>query len=95
MTGIAFDRTLPPVDRDLHPVFASDIGHWDVPDAREVLPEAWELVERGHLDLDQFRAFTFTNAVTLWGTQNPSFFDGTTVEQTARAQLGAATAPAG
>ena len=28
-------------------LFASDIGHWDVPDIREVLPEAWELVEDG------------------------------------------------
>ena len=33
----------------LNAMFASDIGHWDVPDLRGVLPEAWELVEDGHL----------------------------------------------
>ena len=87
MTGIAFDAKLPPVGRDLRPIFASDIGHWDVPDARGVLPEAWELVERGDLDLAQFRAFTFSNAVRLWGAQNPAFFDGTPVAAAARAEL--------
>ena len=35
----------------------SDIGHWDVPDIREVLPEAWELVEHGHIDEEVFCAF--------------------------------------
>jgi hypothetical protein len=87
MTGIAFDAKLPPVGRDLRPIFASDIGHWDVPDARGVLPEAWELVEDGNLDMAQFRAFTFSNAVRLWGAQNPAFFDGTPVEAAARAEL--------
>ncbi len=29
----------------LRAMFASDIGHWDVPDFTGVLPEAWELVE--------------------------------------------------
>ncbi len=48
-------------------MFASDLGHWDVPDARTVLPEAWELVERGHVTTDDFRAFTYENAHTLWG----------------------------
>jgi hypothetical protein len=27
--------------------FGSDIGHWDVPDVRDVTREAYELVERG------------------------------------------------
>ena len=42
-------------------------GHWDVPDACAVLPEAWELVERGHVAVDDFKAFTHDNALALWG----------------------------
>ena len=37
----------------LKALFASDIGHWDVPDIREVLPEAWELVEDGDATVEQ------------------------------------------
>ena len=47
-------------------MFASDLGHWDVPDASTVLPEAWELVERGHVAVDDFKAFTHDNALALW-----------------------------
>ena len=42
-------------------MFASDLGHWEVPDACAVLPEAWELVERGHVTADDFKAFTHDN----------------------------------
>ncbi|HEV7524112.1 MAG TPA: amidohydrolase family protein [Acidimicrobiia bacterium] len=48
-------------------MFASDLGHWDVPDATQVLPEAWELVERGLVTTDAFRAFTHDHALELWG----------------------------
>ncbi len=51
----------------LNAMFASDLGHWDVPDARDVLPEAWELVERGHVSPEHFRAFTYDNALRCWG----------------------------
>lgn len=59
-------------------MFASDLGHWDVPDARTVVPEAFELVQRGDVRADDFRAFTFENAVRLWGA---AFFAGTAVER--------------
>jgi hypothetical protein len=36
---------------------------------REHLPEAWELVERGHVAADDFKAFTHDNALTLWGDE--------------------------
>jgi len=88
MTSVAFDATLPPIGRELRPVFASDIGHFDVPDCREVLPEAWELVEHGNVDREQFRKFVFANPAALWATQNPKFFDGTSVESEVRAELG-------
>jgi predicted TIM-barrel fold metal-dependent hydrolase len=87
MNTLAFDRRLHPHGVALRAVFASDIGHWDVPDAREVLPEAWELVEHGLLSDADFRAFTFGNAVSLWAGGNPAFFDGTAVEDAARREL--------
>jgi predicted TIM-barrel fold metal-dependent hydrolase len=66
LTAVAFDDDRHPFGARLKPIFASDIGHWDVPDVREVLPEAWELVEHGHIDEGEFRAFTYENARALW-----------------------------
>jgi len=80
MNAIAFDRGKIPMQARLNAVFASDIGHWDVPDFREVLPEAWELVEDGHLDRNDFRAFTCDNAIGLLAGARPDFFAGTAVE---------------
>jgi predicted TIM-barrel fold metal-dependent hydrolase len=79
MNAIAFDPALTGGTR-LRAIFASDIGHWDVPDCREVLPEAWELVEDGHLGEADFRAFVFDNAVDLLAGTNPAFFHGTALE---------------
>ncbi len=44
----------------LNAIFSSDIGHWDVPDMNDVLEEAYELVEHGLLDMNDFKEFTFT-----------------------------------
>jgi hypothetical protein len=54
---------------------------------RDPLPEAWELVEDGLIGEDDFKAFTFANAVHLWGTQNPKFFEGTAVARAAAEEL--------
>jgi hypothetical protein len=54
-----------------------------------VLPEAWELVEDGHVTRDDFREFTFTNAARLWAGTNPAFFRGTVVEADVRHLVGA------
>ena len=54
---------------------------------RDPLPEAYELVEDGLLTDDNFRDFVFANAVRLWGTQNPKFFEGTRVAKEAAAVL--------
>jgi predicted TIM-barrel fold metal-dependent hydrolase len=89
MNAIAFDRGKIPMQARLNAIFASDIGHWDVPDFREVLPEAWELVEAGHLDAADFRAFTCDNAVALLAGSNPEFFRGTTLESYATDALAA------
>ena len=87
MTALAFDPRRNPVGARLRALFASDIGHWDVPDIREVLPEAWELVEDGDATEADFRALTFENPVSLWASTNPSFFDGTSVEGAVRGEL--------
>jgi predicted TIM-barrel fold metal-dependent hydrolase len=73
-----------PLGLKLKTLFSSDIGHWDVPDMREVLEEAHELVDDGLLTEDDFRAFVFENAVEFYCTQNPDFFVGTRVEAAAR-----------
>jgi hypothetical protein len=80
MNALAFASALNPGGATLPAVFSSDVGHWDVPDMRRVVPEAFELVERGHIDADQFRQFVFSNPARLWTSMNPRFFAGTSVE---------------
>jgi hypothetical protein len=88
MTALAFDRSRNPLGVQLPALFASDIGHWDVPDFAAVLGEAWELVEDGHLDAADFRAFTFGHPVALWAGTNPDFFAGTVVAEQVQRYLG-------
>ena len=67
MTALAFGPDY--AGTRLRAMFASDLEHWDVSDACAVLPEAWELVERGHVTADDFNAFTDDNALALWGDE--------------------------
>lgn len=78
-SAFAFDTRINPLGAQLRAMFASDIGHWDVPDVLDVVPEAWEMVERGIVDEAGFRAFAFENVVSLFTGTNPAFFDGTVV----------------
>ena len=71
----------------LRPVFSSDFTHFDVPDFGEVIPEAFELVEKGFISELDFREFTFANAARLHTRNNPEFFKGTVVEQAVSAEL--------
>jgi hypothetical protein len=80
MTAVAFNQK---IGLNLKPMLGSDISHFDVADADEVLEEAWESVEHGIINEDNFRDFTFTNAVKLHGGMNPDFFKGTLVEEEA------------
>jgi hypothetical protein len=82
----AFSRNNP-FGSKLNAIYSSDIGHFDVIDMRNPLPEAYELVEENLITKDNFRDFTFANAVHLWGTQNPRFFEGTAVAKAAAAEL--------
>jgi hypothetical protein len=84
MNAVAFDRSRLPHHIRLNAMFASDIGHWDVPDARDVLPEAWELVQDGHLTEEDFADFTCGNVVRHLTDMNPRFFDDTAVADAVR-----------
>jgi hypothetical protein len=86
MTAVAFD---PRMKMHLKPVLGSDISHFDVAEASEVVAEAYELVEAGLLTGENFRDFTFSNAVGLFAGMNPDFFKGTIVEDEVRRELDA------
>ena len=88
----AFNPRANPLGARLNALFSSDIGHFDVPDMAAVVPEAYELVEHGLIDEDDFRDFMFANAVRFWGEVAPDFFKGTAVEKAA-AQVLATSAP--
>jgi predicted TIM-barrel fold metal-dependent hydrolase len=92
MNATAFGKGNP-FGAKLNAIYSSDIGHFDVIDFRDPLPEAYELVEEGHITEDNFRDFVFANSVRLWGRQNPSFFDGTVVAKEAKAVLAQAYSP--
>jgi hypothetical protein len=86
MSAVAFG-IVDPFGARINAIFSSDVGHFEVSDMRMVLPEARELVEDGLITANDFRDFTFANAVRLWGTQNPDFFNGTVVAKEAAALL--------
>lgn len=75
----------------LRPVFSSDFTHFDVPDFRGVIPEAFEMVEKGFVTEQDFREFTFTNAARLHTGNNPDFFKSTIIEQAVADELGLKT----
>ncbi|MDH3239799.1 MAG: amidohydrolase [Alphaproteobacteria bacterium] len=79
----AFDARMNHEGARLNAMFSSDVSHWDVPDMTETLVQAHGLVDKGLIDDDDFRDFTFTNIVRLHGEVNPDFFKGTTVESAA------------
>jgi len=79
LTSTAFNPGLP-LGAKVTAIFGSDIGHWDVADARDVLAEAHELREEGVLTSEQFREFLFLNPVRFLGGLNPDFFAGTVIE---------------
>jgi predicted TIM-barrel fold metal-dependent hydrolase len=86
LNAVAFSK-INPFGARINAIFSSDIGHFDVPDMLMPVREAYELVEDGLLSEDDFRDFTFANAVRLWGTQNKYFFEGTRVANKAAAVL--------
>lgn len=80
MMSVAFNRRLSPVGAKLKAMFGSDIGHWDVMEARTVLSEAWSLFEGQLLSKDDFRELTFVNPASMHLGMNPHYFKGTAIE---------------
>jgi predicted TIM-barrel fold metal-dependent hydrolase len=88
INATAFDTKKNPYGARLHAIFSSDIGHWDVPDMREVAEEAHELADDGIITEEDFRDFVFGNPARLWTDMNPNFFKGTVVEDQVAKLLG-------
>jgi predicted TIM-barrel fold metal-dependent hydrolase len=87
MTSVAFQTGLWPHGAQLKPFYGSDISHFDVPVMANVLAEAHESVEHGHMSAEHFRDFVFTNPVSFYADSNPDFFAGTVVEGHAAALI--------
>ncbi len=75
----ALDGPGNPMGTRLRPVFSSDIGHWDVPELDQPLPNSYQLLSRGQLSKEDYRAFVFEEVVRLHTQLNPDFFVGTAV----------------
>ena len=95
MNAWAFNRQCNPFEAQLNALFGSDIGHFDVANMNQVVPEAYELVEKGLVSDAGFRDFMCTNPIRFWGEANPDFFKGTLVEETAAAILSEGTVETG
>jgi hypothetical protein len=87
LNALAFDSRFLPDGVRLNAMFASDIGHWDVPDMRMVVPEARALIETGLIDVSDFERFMWGNVVDMLLATNPSFFDGTSVASAVGARI--------
>jgi predicted TIM-barrel fold metal-dependent hydrolase len=87
MNAWAFNKKVNPFGAKLNAMLSSDIGHWDVPDMREVVEEAYEQLEKGLITPGDFRDFVFDNPVALYGGMNPDFFKGTAIEAEAARQI--------
>ncbi len=83
LSAWAFKAEHLPFGVQLQATLGSDIGHFDVSDMSRVVPEAHELVEDGLMSAEDFKRFSFTNAVRFFGGGNPRFFEGTAVEAAA------------
>lgn len=77
----AFNTKVNPLGAQLNAFWASDSGHWDVPDLTQVLAETWSLVERGAITEANFKDLVFTHPYNFFAGKNPNFFKGTAVEQ--------------
>jgi predicted TIM-barrel fold metal-dependent hydrolase len=76
----AMNAKMNPLGVKLQAMFSSDLGHWDVEDMTEILPEAYELVEHELVTEADFRDFVFGNPVRFYTRLNPDFFRGTRIE---------------
>jgi Amidohydrolase len=73
-------------DGELGVIFASDLGHWDAPEAHTIVPELWEQVENGFLTQEQLRKLTWENPLRAWAWAGADAgpFRGTALEEDVR-----------
>nr|HIL75699.1 hypothetical protein [Rhodospirillales bacterium] len=81
MNAVAFNTKINHYGAKLKAFFGSDIGHWDVEDIRDCVPDAYKNVEKELFTDQDFEAFMFTNPVNLYTRQNSRFFEGTIIEK--------------
>jgi predicted TIM-barrel fold metal-dependent hydrolase len=72
----AFNRKANPYGAKLNVLFGSDIGHFDVPDMKDVVPEAYELVKDELITKDGLPRFYVRQPGTLLGRGKSEFFQG-------------------
>ena len=95
MNAWGFNDRVNPYGARIKALFGSDIGHFDVQNMRDVLVEAYELVDDRIISADDFRDFVYGYPVEFWTGVNLNFFKGTVVEKSAEAYIkSAAGAPA-
>ena len=75
MNAVAFGK-INPFGAKLNAIYSSDIGHFDVIDMRDPLPEAYELVEDGYITEDNFRDFVFEQCGAAMGHTEPALLRG-------------------
>jgi predicted TIM-barrel fold metal-dependent hydrolase len=93
MNAVAFQTGINRFGMRLNAIFSSDIGHFDVPDMTRVVEEAYELVEDGAMNAEDFRDFASDNTIRLHGQMNPDFWKGTPVAGHAARVLARAPRP--
>jgi predicted TIM-barrel fold metal-dependent hydrolase len=76
----AFNGKANPLNCKVNAFWATDSGHWDVPDLSETLAVTWGHVESGALTEAEFRELVFVNPHRFYTDVNPGFFKGTAVE---------------
>lgn len=78
--AFAFNDKANPLNTKLNAFWASDSGHWDVPDLTQVLADTWRLVENSALSEQDFKDLVFNNPYRFYAGTNPDFFKGTELE---------------
>ncbi|MFT7219752.1 MAG: putative TIM-barrel fold metal-dependent hydrolase [Candidatus Azotimanducaceae bacterium] len=83
LSSIAFDRRINPLGAQVRAIMSFDLGHWDVTDMDHAAAEAFEQVEEGLFNEEDFRKFGFEHSVHLYADNNHNFFKGTAIEDEA------------
>ncbi|MCM2453609.1 amidohydrolase family protein [Agrobacterium vitis] len=75
-----FNTVLNPNGAELKCFWATDAGHWDVPDLTTILDETWMHVEHGIIVESDFRKLVYENPKQFYTHGNKDFFANTALE---------------